>query len=332
MYLYTIPALFCPFSTYIHPLVNEIEDHTNQWILDYRLIETYETFTKYKDYRFAKFIARSFPFGDYADICAWSDFNTLLFIIDDKFDDQEMIKDKRAFLSFERDFVEVLVQNKKCTIEKDGPILSALSDIWQRLLLRTSEAWRQKFIKCVKDMFSGLGWQFELVMDNRQPELSDYIGIRQYLGAAHMSTDSLELTGKILLPENVYDNPVVHRLTETCRNTICFANDLFSLAKETEESQNGGEFNLVTILKRKNNLTIEEAIKAAADFHDNLVREFIDLSGRAYIYDASTNEMLAKYIQALGCLMIANIVWSTTETTRYPHIYDVPETNNLSFV
>jgi hypothetical protein len=325
MQLYTIPALYCPFPTYIHPLVHEIEEQTNQWILDHHLLDSYETYCKYKDYQFATFIARSFPFGDYIDICIWSNFNTLLFIVDDKFDDEETINDHETFHAFKSTFMEVIEKNIKCTIKNDGPILAALSNIWSRLLLRSSAAWQQKFIKCVIDMFSGLGWQFDLIRNNKLPDLKKYMEIRQYLGAAHMSTESLEITGKISLPEYVYKNPKVQKLTEISRNTICFANDLFSLAKESEESQNGGEFNLVTILKHKYNLNIEEAIKGAAEIHDALVKEFLEISKHIYIYDIDINNMLLKYVQALECQMIANIVWSTKETTRYPHIYGYSE-------
>lgn len=322
MQTYTIPALYCPFPTYIHPLVHEIEEQTNQWILDYHLIDTYETYCKYKEYQFPTFIARTFPIGDFIDICTWCNFNTLLFIVDDKFDDEETINDYQSFLAFKSSFMRVIEKNNKCTIENDGPILAALSNIWRRLQLRSSVAWQQKFIKCVIDMFTGLAWQFELIQANKLPDMEKYMEIRQYLGAAHMSTESLEITGKITLPEYVYENPLVHKLTEISRNTVCFANDLFSLAKESEESQNSGEFNLVTVIKRKYNLNIGDAIKQTAEIHDKLIHEFIQISKSIYIFDLATNEMLKKYKEALECQMIANIVWSTKETTRYPHIYD----------
>ena len=66
---------------------------------------------------------------------------------------------------------------------------------------------------------------------------------------------------------------------------------------------------------------MEKAIDAAVRVHDDTVYEFIDLSGKAYIYDKETNFMLHKYVHALEYLMKGNIDWSTRETTRYPHIY-----------
>lgn len=169
-------------------------------------------------------------------------------------------------------------------------------------------------------MFAGGMWQFTHLMTKRKPDFQEYIKMRQYLGAANLATDSLEVTGQIMLMEEVYHTPTIERLTEICRNAICFANDLFSLSKEIANSA-GAEFNLVTIVKYKYNLTIEQAINKTATIHDQLVEEFIDLSKKAYIFSDSVNEMLAKYIRALRHLMKGNIDWSTMDTSRYPHIY-----------
>jgi hypothetical protein len=320
MHLYTIPGLYCPFSSTMHPAVHEIEEHTHQWLLDFKLINSIEILDLYRKQRFASMIARSYPFGDYVDLCAWCDLNTLLFIVDDQLDEQDHIKDKQSFMQMESDFLEVLKTGRSCLLERDGPVLTALSDFWRRMLLRSGKVWQDKFIQGIKDMFAGGLWQFKHILDNRSPDLQEYIGIRQYLGAANLATDSLEVTGKISLREEIYREPLVTRLTEICRNAICFANDLFSLSKEVAQS-NGAEFNLVTILRRKHDLSIERAISEAVRVHDDTVHEFVDLSGRAYVYDKRTNVMLHKYVHALECLMKGNIDWSTRETSRYPHIY-----------
>ncbi len=124
------------------------------------------------------------------------------------------------------------------------------------------------------------------------------------------------------MPEEIYADPVISRLTELSRNCVCFANDLFSLGKESERSQNGGEYNLVGVMRRKYNLSIRDAIRATASYHDNLVREFIAGSKAATHFDEATNKMVEKYIRALEVQMIANIEWSTRETDRYPHRYE----------
>ena len=325
MRLYTIPGLYCPFPIAIHPLVNEIEEHTNQWVLEFELIRSHETMVSFSESMFGHFIGRSFPAADFIRISAWSDLNALLFIVDDQIDAEDIIKDRESFFAFEDRFIEVLVRKEECSIEKDGNILAALSDFWRRIVLCSGLRWQQKFIKSIKDMFDGGMWQFEHVMNKKHPRLEEYLKVRQYFGAAHLSTDALEGIAGIYMPEEVYTDPMVFRLTEICRNTICFSNDLFSFGKEIEEKGNGAEFNLVMILKHKYGLGIEQAIQHAADIHDGLVREFIALAPKVYSYDDETNVLLKSYVDALGILMRGNIEWSTRETKRYPHIYRFPE-------
>jgi|SRR5579859_1859256 len=325
MQLHRIPILYCPFIGAIHPQVNAIEEHTLQWLLDFKLVDDRDTYLRYKRNKFPLFIARTFPHGDFIDICTWCDLNSLLFIVDDLFDANDSIKDKTSFTQFQDKIMNILLQHRYCGLE-EGPVFAAFSDIWGRLCIRSTPSWQGKFIDCVRKMFDGLYWQFKNIHLGIYPSFEDYLQIRQYLGASHLSTDSLEVTGKIFLPEEVYRHPVVSRLTEISRNCVCFSNDLFSLSKESVESQNAGEYNLVGVMKRKYGLSWEGAIKKTADFHDQLVREFISLTPKAFVFDAGTHEMLSKYIRALEMQMIANIEWSTRETDRYPHIYgDAPE-------
>lgn len=320
--LHTIPALYCPFPIAIHPLVDEIEAHTNEWVNDFQLLESYEAFVKFRDSQFGHFIGRSFPEADFIRISAWSDLNALLFILDDQIDAQDIIKDKSSFFGLMNRFIEVLENKEPCTIEKDGPVLAALADFWQRVTMVTQERWQRKFIKSIEDMFNGGYWQFEHLMLGKKPELEEYMKVRQYFGAAHLSTDALEGIAGIDLPQYVYDDPMVFRLTELARNTICFSNDLFSFGKELEEKNNGAVFNLVLIVKDKYDLVLSEAIAKAAGIHDEHIREFLALSELVYRYDDDINRVLKTYVDALGVLQRGNIEWSTRETARYPHIYE----------
>ena len=321
MKLYTIPALYCPFVSRIHPDVKALEEHTLQWILDFKLVDNLQTFKRYQQNKLPLFLARTFPDSDFINLCAWCDLYTLLFIVDDSFDDNDVIKDNSSFDEFRRAFMGVLTDDDRYSVD-ENPVLAALSDLWARLVMRSTPAWQGKIIGCINQMFDGLYWQFKNVLLGMLPTFEDYIRIRQYLGAAHLSTDSLEVSGRIELPEEIYSDPAVSRLTVLSRNCICFANDLFSLGKESEESQNAGEYNLVGVMRRKYHLSIQEAIRATANYHDNLVREFIALSKAATHFDEATNEMVEKYIRALEVQMIANIEWSTRETDRYPHRYE----------
>ncbi len=78
-----------------------------------------------------------------------------------------------------------------------------------------------------KDMFKGGMWQYELTVQGLTPAIEECFAVRQYLGAANLATDSLELTGQVDLPDIIYLDERVNKMTTLVRNAICFANDLF---------------------------------------------------------------------------------------------------------
>ena len=320
MQLFPIPALYCPFPGAIHPMYEAIEAHTHEWILEFQLTPNYEVFSRYRAYRYPLFIARCFPKGDYTDICNWCDLYTLLLIVDDIFGEEDIFSQKESYAVFENRFIDILEHNRSYRIKRDEPLLAALSDLWRRMFIRTSRNWQSRFINGIKLMFRSLAWEFRHLISGMRPDFDEYMHMRQYLGGAHLSSDSLEVTGKIYLGEDIYRHPFIRKLTEISRSILCVSADLFSLSKDLSKMDKAA-FNLVMVLKEKYGIGTEEAIHKTAVIHDELVRDFIDLAHRIYIFDDATNRMVRKYVEALGYQMKGNLDWSTRETTRFPHIY-----------
>lgn len=318
MEYYQIPSLYCPFETVAAPeLEKKIEQQTNMFLSKFDLVSE-ERFEFYRAQRFASMIVRSYPLGGEEILCAWCDLNTLLFLVDDDLDERFDIADEVTLSAFTDKFIEIL-ETGICRY--DEPVYRAFHDFWMRIISLSSERWQRIFIQNVKDMWTGGLWQFRHIISGRKPSLDEYYELRQYLGAAHLATDSLEITANIPLLDEVFGDEKVQALTQMCRNAICFANDLFSLGKEMAHSHLGAEFNLITILARERNLSIKAAIHEAVTIHDQSVKNFIKMSEQIYRFDEKTNRLLEKYIVAMGYLMKGNIDWSTKDTSRYPHIY-----------
>ncbi|WP_212005122.1 hypothetical protein [Chitinophaga sp. HK235] len=325
MRIYTIPRLYCPFTQYLKTYSSEItlaehqiREHTSAWLLRCGLMNTMEELNHYEAQQFARMIAISYPNREVEDLKIWCDFNTLLFIVDDILDEEKNTLDKRQqVINFITDFIAVLENNSSSSVE-DSAIFRALIDVWRRMRKRTTYAFQQKFIQSIRDMFAGGIWAYDHIANGRKPQLADYLENRQFLGAANFATDSLPFSAGVYIPANIYKYPPIHQLTLHCRNAICLSNDLFSLGKEKEFN---ADFNIVSILENTRGLTVNEAIKEAAVIHNAIVRDFVRIAKSVLIFDTDTNKMIRKYIHALCCLMAGNIVWSTENTTRYPHHY-----------
>lgn len=315
--MHLVPTLYCPFASYNDPdLEKEVENHTLKFLTDFKLVGP-DKLEFYRSQRFPAMITRSYPYGDAETLMAWCDLNTLLFLVDDDLDERFDIRDESSLSIFTDKFVKILETNE-CPYE--DPVYLAFHDFWLRIIPLSSERWRRTFIQNVKDMWAGGLWQFQHIVTGSKPSLHEYCELRQYLGAAHLATDSLEITAQVPLPDTVFADADVMELTILARNIICFANDLFSLGKEMQQSHMGAEFNLVTIIAREQNVDIDEAIKRAAAFHDQCVADFVGKRDNVYKF-GEYNLHLQKYVRSLEYLMQGNVDWSTQVTSRYPHLY-----------
>ncbi|NML22293.1 hypothetical protein HHL16_15520 [Pseudoflavitalea sp. G-6-1-2] len=322
MHLFTIPALLCPFHTTLHDDKLRIDSHTRQFLLKFSLTDG-EQYLHYCSQNFATMIARSYPYGDFEDLAAWCDMNSLLFLLDDDLDETSKMG-KEDLIAFEAQFMEILLTKGEPVFQPTNPLLKGLADIWKRMCARSDNWFQQRIIQGFRDMFRGGWWQFEKLSNQQLPSLKEYCEIRQFLGAANLATDSLPLTAQLHLPLAMYDHPEIVRLTEYARNAICYSNDLFSLSKEMDKS-NQATFNLVTILQREHGISIQDAIHATVEMHDDIIRAFLLLEKEIYNIEPSLNDQLKKFVSGLKHLMKGNIVWSTYETTRYPHLSEQEE-------
>jgi hypothetical protein len=318
----TLPTrLYCPFPSLINMHVADADNHTVNWVRRFRLLRTEEQISQYRTQGYAWMVARMFPNADLETLCAYSDLNTLLFLVDDYLDQKdEMVtggNETSAVKKFSKTFVAIL-EDPALGLNSPEPVFASLAELWVRLTKLGTPAWLARYKKSLWRIFEAALWQHGNIEAGRWPSLHDYMLRRQYIGAANVATDCIEMIDRIELPEEVYQHPVVTELTELCRNTVCWANDLFSLSKE----QAMGEYhNLVTILSHEKELTMEDAIAQAIAIHDSQVRRFIRLTNQLPVYDIRTNAELQRYVDGLSAIMRANIDWSDKETTRYVYRY-----------
>lgn len=319
----SVPALYCPFPSNINPLVKKADMHTADWLRSFQLVQSSSVLNYYRKQGFAYMVSRMFPNADSEMLYAFTDLNTLLFLIDDQFDHQtdrqeNSIPNVNDLQGFIKGFISVLEKDCMVTLASDGPVYAALNNFWHRVRKRSTVRWQERFIKGIKDIFDAALWQYKNVLQQRTVLYKEYIDKRQYLGAANVATDTIELAEAVYLPELILESEIVQRITELCRNSVCWANDLFSLSKEIKHED---DYNLVIILQKQLNLSLEDAIIAAAGMHDRDVKEFVALSGSALNTSDAHTEELRRYINALSAIMKGNIDWSRNETTRYNFVY-----------
>jgi len=312
------PALYCPFPTRLNPLVEQADAHTTYWARAFHLINTNEVMDHYRQQRFTWMVARMFPNANLEALCIAADLNTLLFVLDDQYDeataDTEAVRKKENFEMFLEQVRRILVLHEIKTLEKHGPSLAAISDFWERICRLSTAAWQNRFAESMKRAFVANLWRIELVRQNRMPAVAEYMQFRQEFGGANFFADLVEIMENIHLPEEVRWHTTVQTLITLCSDTICYANDLFSYRKELQQ---GDEMNLVMLLKNHEHLTLEDAVFKATQIHDDKVKEFIRLAAQLPVFEDAVNKELLRFVNALATMMRGNIDWSWTDTARY---------------
>jgi hypothetical protein len=316
MYTYQLPGLFCPFPTTLNPHVEKADKHTSHWVSKHQLVPSSERWNNYHRQKFTWMVARMFPTADLNALSIAADLNTLLFILDDQFDEQDeatdMIKQRDQFEQLVTALIDIMKHNKQISLEKGGPVLSAVSDFWKRIRKLGTLGWQVRFIESLQQAFAANLWRIENV--SQQISLEKYMKWRPIFSGASFFAYLLEAIENFRLPDYVFLDATVQRLIQLCSNSICWANDLFSFNKEFEQ---GDEMNLVMLIKHKRNCSITTAIQEAVNIHDVEVKQFQELAKQLPSFGSVTDEQLSRYIQALSVMMRGNIDWSISDTERY---------------
>lgn len=318
MYTQQLPGLYCPFPSLLNQYVEKADRHTTLWVKKYQLVTSEETWSSYHRQKFTWMVARMFPTADLNALSIAADLNTLLFILDDQFDEHgegsAAIKQKEQFERLVHALIGIMKHNSLISLEKGGPVLSAVSDFWKRIRKLGNLGWQVRFIESLQQAFAANLWRIEQVSHGQLPTLEEYMEWRPFFSGASFFAHLLEAIEAFSLPDYVFLDATVKKLIMLCSNTICWANDLFSFNKELEQ---GDEMNIVMLIRNTRDCTLKEAIAAAVAIHDDQVRQFERLSAKLPSFGTVTDAQLSRYISALSVMMKGNIEWSVNDTARY---------------
>ncbi|GAA3940883.1 hypothetical protein GO495_09555 [Chitinophaga oryziterrae] len=308
----SIPALYCPFNSQISPYASAVESHTSQWVEKFRIRDDIRGYT---ESRFAYMTSRFYPTAEYSRLCLANDLLVLLFLLDDVFDNKdEEAQNPDNLKKLLYSCLEILKNGRTYTLQSGGNILAALSDVWKRMKECTSLEYQQTFVQDMLKLFSAVDWQNKNVNASRIPSVADYIESRPLIGGAHIAATLIELTEQVHLPANIINHKKLATLTMLCGHLGCWANDLYSLAKEIEH---GDTHNLVLVMREEKKLDIENAINETVRLHNQEMIQFERIFHSLPSFNDEMDEEVYKYAFCLAMIVRGNIDWSLQDTSRY---------------
>lgn len=308
-----LPQIYCPFPPAMNRFAEQADIHDTTWVQQFGLVNTEKAKERFRRARFAALSSRAFPTAGRKELFIAAEFNTWLFLLDDKND--ESMFGKMDFLDMIYSAVMSILDNKMVIAPKEvSPLTESFADLWSRMKKISTPAWQLRFVQSMKDYLDACIWEAGNRINQLSPSVADYIEKRPYTGALFADIELIEVVEKIYLPERVYAHETVKQLSLACNNVVCWANDIFSFDKER---RHGDVHNLVLVLKEERNLTLAEALEETARMHDAEVERFISLSEQLPYFSEIINSELERYVSILRAWMRANMDWSFSDTARY---------------
>ncbi|QHS58261.1 (-)-gamma-cadinene synthase [Chitinophaga agri] len=306
----TLPRIIYPFPSLINQYVTAAHEQNRQWVADFGFITTPEAMARFDKSRFAWLAARAFPQADYNELCIIANFNTWLFMLDDQCDEAQLGK-KAIYLEHVTDgFMNILRQN----IPVDTVLGRSFMHIWERMQAIGNPAWQARFIRSMEEYFTSCHWEAGNRAAGITPTVAEYVTMRPYTGALFADVEAIEIIEKVYLPAHILQHFIVQRLVLACNNIVCWANDIFSCAKEARQ---GDVHNLVLVLQHERNISMQDAVNETARMHDEEVKLFTALEKLLPSFGAELDVELERFLSVLRSWITANYDWSFHDTGRY---------------
>lgn len=295
-------------------VVEEVHRRTRSLADRFGLFEEHERArTLFERGHFALLASLAYAESDVDIVTLCNDFNTYLFFVDDRAEENEDYGKRPELLRLYFESHAHLMRTGEAPWEED-PAVRLLADVRRRLRPRVSTGWLARFASNLREyLLKGTLVGAEHWTAGTVPTLRGYLDQRAWDSAVFCSQDLLELySGEI--PAGVRESDWFQEARRLCTRVVAFTNDLVSYAKEVVRNESPN--NLVYVLMCRENLELDEAVGRAIDIVNDDALAFAQLMATRPQYEESIEAQLAIYRRGQEAWMRGNLLWSLA-TGRY---------------
>lgn len=308
-----LPDLYCPFPPAVNPARDAAQIHTEGWAAHHGLIQGELARRRFRAARYGWLAARAYPYVALAELEIVTDWNVWLFMLDDQCDESGAGRQPERLRPILDRFLAVLADPG--AVVPDGPLSTSLAELWERMRGAAAPGWDTRFVASAADYFDACLWEAANRAAGRVPSVADYVHYRPATGGLLTDVDLIEVAEHLFLPDEVRLRPDVQALVSMCNNVVCWSNDIISLPKETRR---GDVHNLVLALKAAHDLSLQEAVDAAAAMHDREAARFLEVEAALPSFGKEVDAALSRYVGVLRSWMRGNLDWSFESGRYYP--------------
>ncbi len=247
---------------------------TNDWRAKFKLIAKEAILEKFLKAKFMNLTAGAYPNCSLERLIPIAQWIVFLYLNDDDVEN----RDSKSILSLNEKNMKIL-KNESQLAKDDEPITCALNDLMRRIEKIVNQNWIKRFLVSAEQHFQSTVWE----ATNREagieiPNYDEYIEQRMYTSAVYTVLPLIELAEQINIPEDIMEEYLLE--FNLCANRIIsWSNDIKSCPKEFDQKFKN---NLIFVIKRHFNCSLDEAIKRSIDTHNKDVEHFEKLKEKLY--------------------------------------------------
>ncbi|KAG5350396.1 Pentalenene synthase [Termitomyces sp. J132] len=182
---------------------------------------------------------------------------------------------------------------------------------WQLSSKCASEIACRRFIEAFDMYTTSVVQQAQDRAQNYIRNIDDYILFRRSTAAVKAAFMPIQFT--LNLPDEVFEDPVVQRLTDACGDLIMLMNDLYSYNVEQARSD---IHNIVTTVMYHKNIDLHETMKWIDDYCSKLVHQFLNDLRHVPSFGKEFEDEVKHYLDGIAYWVRGNDSWSF-ESRRY---------------
>jgi len=275
-----------------------------------RYFRTEAQFERFKAAKFAWLTGRVHPDASFESIFIVAAYMSWLFMVDDLYDEAELGRYPERLKAQHHELIERMKHPRPLRGD-ESPVVAGLADIWERMRLRGSPRWAERFIQTFEGYAYACQWEAENRANKRVPPLAEYMEFRRHTSALYVFFSLIELVEQVTLTPEILE--YVHALEVRADDGVSWVNDMLSLNKEVRA---GDVHNLVIVLQHEYGLSPQGAMDHAARLYNARMREYVELERGLPSYGLETDVALQRYLKGLRCWVRGNLDWSY-ESGRY---------------
>ncbi|MEU6554400.1 hypothetical protein ABZ915_29635 [Streptomyces sp. NPDC046915] len=308
----TVPPLYCPLPSAMHPDAAEIGRRSIDWLAGLGLFTHDGMREQMVRARAAEWVCRIAPHGDRHRLQIVSDWTHLGFAIDDhRFDAGPLVDRPEALIPLMMRLMPHLDHPEGPV--GDDPFSIGFRDLSTRARSSAPARVVRRWVEGNMEWFFAVACLTAHRVAGAMPSLSEYVNLGPRDRAMNLTGSLIELAEGTCLPDAERESPAVRAVTQAANMLVTIGNDLFSLNRETEHDVL--ESNFVGVLQHERDCTTEQAVREVVALHDRVMCRYLTL--REEIEPTAT-AAVRRHLSQLDHLIRGNLEWSV----RVPRYHD----------